>query len=209
MSSHNSSDHDMQHIIKELESLQLSETTKGYFLQLLKHMDNRDKEWAKVVNMWETFESSSSGPNKAMIEIMRNVQDIVMKDDDFLKHLYKEPASYQLPTVTRSSPRVEMDNANAAASGSAPDHDKAAKDRDAAFEQGTAKGVIQTAYVQRHELYSTGSLREILHKLQDIIDKDSDFLVEEHERHEKDVKTMNDKLDEMKKKLEQQALGGH
>ncbi|KAG9522983.1 hypothetical protein KCU99_g7890, partial [Aureobasidium melanogenum] len=106
MASHNPSDHGMQPIIKELESLQLSETAKGYFLgvnlsnlpvsskaesmQLLKHMDNRDKEWAKVVKMWETHESGSSGPNKAMIEIMRNVQDIFMKDDDFLKHLYKD-----------------------------------------------------------------------------------------------------------------------
>lgn len=53
-------------------------------------MDNRDKEWAKVVKMWETYESGSSGPNKAMIEIMRNVQDIFMKDDEFLKHLYKD-----------------------------------------------------------------------------------------------------------------------
>ncbi|KAH0194449.1 hypothetical protein KCV03_g125, partial [Aureobasidium melanogenum] len=90
MASHNPSDHGMQPIIKELESLQLSETAKGYFLGLLKHMDNRDKEWAKVVKMWETHESGSSGPNKAMIEIMRNVQDIFMKDDDFLKHLYKD-----------------------------------------------------------------------------------------------------------------------
>ncbi|KAH0141611.1 hypothetical protein KCU67_g14418, partial [Aureobasidium melanogenum] len=90
MASHNPSDHGMQPIIKELESLHLSETAKGYFLGLLKHMDNRDKEWAKVVEMWETYESGLSGPNKAMIEIMRNVQDIFMKDDDFLKHLYKD-----------------------------------------------------------------------------------------------------------------------
>lgn len=58
-------------------------------------------------------------------------------------------------------------------------------------------------------LYSSGSLREILHKLEEIIDKDSDFLVNEHERHEEDMKAMNVKLDEMKKKLEQQALSGH
>lgn len=60
-----------------------------------------------------------------------------------------------------------------------------------------------------YELYSSGSLREILHKLQETIDKDSDFLVNEHERHEEDMKAMNVKLDEMKKKLEQQALSGH
>ncbi|CAD0095599.1 unnamed protein product [Aureobasidium mustum] len=90
MTSHKSSDHGMQPIIKELESLQLSDVAKEYFLGLLKHMDNRDKEWAKVVKMWETYESGSSGPNKAMVEIMQNVQDIFMKDDDFLKHLYKD-----------------------------------------------------------------------------------------------------------------------
>lgn len=53
-------------------------------------MDNRDKEWAKVVKRWETYESGPAGPNKAMIEIMRDVQDIFMKDDDFLKRLYED-----------------------------------------------------------------------------------------------------------------------
>ena len=115
MTSHNSSDHDMQSIIKELESLQLPEVTKEYFLgvslsgqtmhpradsmQLLKHMENRDKEWAKVVDMWETYESGSSGPNKAMVEIMQNVQDIFMKDDDFLKHLYKDRMQEVMATL--------------------------------------------------------------------------------------------------------------
>lgn len=36
-----------------------------------------------------------------------------------------------------------MDNANAAASSSTPDQDKAAKDRDAAFERGTVVGFAQ------------------------------------------------------------------
>ncbi|KAH0037235.1 hypothetical protein KCU78_g1755, partial [Aureobasidium melanogenum] len=132
-----------------------------------------------------------------------------------------------------------MDNANAAAPGSTPDQDKAAKDRDAAFERGTVVGFAQAACTsltmsithmsaiqeqmrlrdderakalkmyRDYELYSSGSLREILHKLQETIDKDSDFLVNEHERHEEDMKAMNVKLDEMKKKLEQQALSGH
>lgn len=62
---------------------------------------------------------------------------------------------------------------------------------------------------QDYELYSSGSVHEILHKLQEMIDKDSDFLVTGHERHEENVKTMKFELDEMKKKLEQQALGGH
>ena len=68
-------------------------------MQLLKHMENRDKEWAKVVDMWETYESGSSGPNKAMVEIMQNVQDIFMKDDDFLKHLYKDRMQEVMATL--------------------------------------------------------------------------------------------------------------
>ncbi|KAG9855273.1 hypothetical protein KCU98_g1129, partial [Aureobasidium melanogenum] len=220
----------MQRIIQELESLRLSEAAKGYFLELLKHMDNRDKEWAKVVKMWETYESGSSGLNKAMIEIM------LLARDSFIRLPFNDLLLIRYQTA--SAPRVEMDNANAA-SGSVPDQDKAAKDRDAAFEQGTAKGVIQTACMsltmsithmsaiqehmrlrnderakalkmyQDYELYSSGSVHEILHKLQEMIDKDSDFLVTEHERHEENVKTMKFELDEMKKKLEQQALGGH
>ncbi|KAG9529039.1 hypothetical protein KCU93_g3853, partial [Aureobasidium melanogenum] len=132
-----------------------------------------------------------------------------------------------------------MNNANAAASSSTPDQDKVAKDRDAAFERGTVVGFAQAACMsltmsithmsaiqeqmrlrnyeraealkmyRDYELYSSGSLREILHKLEEIIDKDSDFLVNEHERHEEDMKAMNVKLDEMEKKLEQQALSGH
>ncbi|KAG9604983.1 hypothetical protein KCU77_g885, partial [Aureobasidium melanogenum] len=216
MSSHDSSDIGMQRIIQELESLQLSDAMKGYFLELLKHMDNRNKEWAKVVKMWESYESGSSGSNKAMIEIMRNVQDTFMKDDDFLKHLYKgRPA---------------------------PDQDKAAKDKDAAFERGTAIDLIEAASVslitsaspmsaiieqmrlrndecaklrklcRDYELYSSnldGSVLEILHKVQEVLNKDSEFFMNQRERHEEDMKTMNAKLDEMKKKLEQQTLDGY
>jgi hypothetical protein len=53
-------------------------------LQLLKHIDARDQQWAKVVKLWEHYESHS------MIEIMQNMQEIFLEDDVFLKHLYKE-----------------------------------------------------------------------------------------------------------------------
>jgi hypothetical protein len=101
-----SSDTGLQRIIQEVDDLQLPESAKGYFtevsksvfvmppmsdfLQLLKHIDARDQQWAKVVKLWEHYESHSRSFNKAMIEIMQNMQEIFMKDDVFLKHLYKE-----------------------------------------------------------------------------------------------------------------------
>ncbi|KAK6000687.1 hypothetical protein QM012_003412 [Aureobasidium pullulans] len=154
MSSHDPSGHNMKHIIQELESLQLPEPVKGYFLDLLKHMDDRDNEWAKVVDMWKTYEKGSSRPNKAIIEIMRNIQDIFMKDDDFLKRLYKSR-----PSLSNSSDLAKLEP----------------------------------------------SVVGILDKIQDIIDKDTKFFEDEHERHEEDMKAMNVKLDEMKKKLIQVA----
>ncbi|KAG9963660.1 hypothetical protein KCU61_g3516, partial [Aureobasidium melanogenum] len=150
----------MQRIIQELGSLQLSEASKGYFLELLKHMDNRDKEWSKVVKMWETYESSSSSPDKAVVEIMRNVQDIFVKDDDFLKHLYKGPKTEGLIIQPNEQCVLEsasvspfgsqsvglsaclMNNVNTTASKNMTDNDKAAKDSAAVFTKGTAKGSI-------------------------------------------------------------------
>jgi hypothetical protein len=101
-----SSDTGLQRIIQEVDDLQLPESAKGYFtevsqfvfvmppesdiLQLLKHIDARDQQWTKVVKLWEHYESHSKSFNKAMIEIMQNMQEIFMKDDDFFKHLYKE-----------------------------------------------------------------------------------------------------------------------
>jgi hypothetical protein len=101
-----SSDTGLQRIIQEVDDLQLPESTKGYFtevsqsvfvmtpesdvLQLLKHIDARDQQWAKVVKLWEHYESHSKSFNKAMIEIMQNMQEIFMKDDVFLKQLYRE-----------------------------------------------------------------------------------------------------------------------
>ena len=106
MASKNSPDVGMQRIIQEVDDLQLPEAAKGYFtevsksvlavrseanqVQLLKHIEARDQEWAKVVKMWQHYESHSKSFNKAMIEIMRNMQDIFMKDDVFLKQLYKD-----------------------------------------------------------------------------------------------------------------------
>jgi hypothetical protein len=101
-----SSDTGLQRIIQEVDDLQLPESAKGYFtevsqsvfvmtpesdvLQLLKHIDARDQQWAKVVKLWEHYESHSKSFNKAMIEIMQNMQEIFLKDDAFLKQLYKE-----------------------------------------------------------------------------------------------------------------------
>lgn len=58
-------------------------------VQLLKHIDARDQEWTKVVKKWEHYEGHSKSFNREMIEIMRNVQDLFLKDDVFLKQLYK------------------------------------------------------------------------------------------------------------------------
>ncbi|KAG9689206.1 hypothetical protein KCU95_g9714, partial [Aureobasidium melanogenum] len=217
---------DMQPIIQELESLQLSNVTRAYFLGLLKHMANRDKEWAKVVNMWETFESSPSRPNKAMIEIMRNVQEIFMKDDDFLKHLYKEP---------------RMGNASAAA----PDSEavvnmaQTAEDVVAAFEKGPQKRISNAArnqlrlaqshisaiidnidecqtvnnelrkLFQERELYSMNldeSILERLQKVQDLLDKFSKLLEKERERQGKDSQAWQKLINKIDKDLEQQSM---
>jgi hypothetical protein len=40
--------------------------------------------------MWERYQSHSKSFSKEMIVIMQNVQEIFMKDDTFLKHLYKD-----------------------------------------------------------------------------------------------------------------------
>jgi hypothetical protein len=106
MASKGSADTGLQRIIQEVNDLQLPDSAKGYFtevsksvvvmppmsdlLQLLKHIDARDQQWAKVVKMWEHYESHSKSFNKAMIEIMQNMQEIFLEDDVFLKHLYKE-----------------------------------------------------------------------------------------------------------------------
>jgi flagellar biogenesis protein FliO len=106
MASKGSADTGLQRIIQEVDDLQLPESAKGYFtevsksvfvmsqeadtLQLLKHIDARDQQWAKVVKLWEHYESHSKSFNKAMIEIMQNMQEIFLKDDVFLKHMYKE-----------------------------------------------------------------------------------------------------------------------
>jgi hypothetical protein len=42
-----------------------------------------------VVGKWEHYESHSKSFNREMIEIMRNVQEIFLNDDVFLKQLYK------------------------------------------------------------------------------------------------------------------------
>ena len=42
-----------------------------------------------MVKKWEHYESHSKSFNREMIEIMRNVQELFLKDDVFLKHLYK------------------------------------------------------------------------------------------------------------------------
>jgi hypothetical protein len=53
-------------------------------------MDARDQEWTKVVKMWERYQSHSKSFNKEMIVIMQNMQEIFLKDDVFLKQLYKD-----------------------------------------------------------------------------------------------------------------------
>ena len=105
MASKNPSDTNLQKIIQEVDDLQLPESARGYFtevsatmltmssgadfVQLLKHIDTRDREWAKVVKKWEHYEAHSKSFNREMVGIMSNVQDIFLKDDTFLKQLYK------------------------------------------------------------------------------------------------------------------------
>jgi len=42
-----------------------------------------------VVKKWEHYEAHSKSFNREMVGIMSNVQDIFLKDDAFLKQLYK------------------------------------------------------------------------------------------------------------------------
>ncbi|KAG9759982.1 hypothetical protein KCU73_g3114, partial [Aureobasidium melanogenum] len=187
MSSHDSSDIGMQRIIQELENLQLSGAMKGYFLQLLKHMDNRDKEWAKIVKMWETYESGSSGPNKAMIEIMRNVQDIFMKDDDFLKHLYKDHSFIRLSfdnllpihSQATSAPRVKMAQSDVTDSENALARfeDAPVTREQMAYKKGLQDRQMNTA-MKRYESGAPDerAMREIARKVDNVYNLDSNFL---------------------------------
>lgn len=61
---------------------------------------------------------------------------------------------------------------------------------------------------QDYELYSMnldGSLLEILQKVQNLLSKDSDFLLKEMNRHSDDMLAMSAKLEEMSKRLLEQA----
>lgn len=105
MASKNPSDTNLQKIIQEVDDLQLPESARAYFtevsrisstipfiadfVQLLKHIDTRDREWAQVVKKWEHYEAHSKSFNREMVAIMSNVQDIFLRDDVFLKQLYK------------------------------------------------------------------------------------------------------------------------
>lgn len=65
---------------------------------------------------------------------------------------------------------------------------------------------------QDYELSSSNldkSVLEILYKVQDTLDKDTNFLEKEQKRLVEDVKTVSVKLEEMKKKLDQQTLDGY
>ena len=57
-----------------------------------------------------------------------------------------------------------------------------------------------------YERYSTqldGSLLEILHKVEDMMKKDEQFLKEELKRHREDFEATGVKLEEMSKKMQQ------
>ena len=105
MGSKNLSGANLEKIIQEVEDLQLPASARGNFtkvstavgtmsseadfVQLLKHIDTRDQEWAKIVKKWEHYEAHSKSFNREMVGIMSSVQDIFLKDDAFLKQLYK------------------------------------------------------------------------------------------------------------------------
>jgi hypothetical protein len=105
MASKKSSDSGLQRIIKEVDDLQLPESAKGYFTEVSHSVSTiLSKSLLRIVAQAYRRPRSRMGQsgqevgalreplesfNREMIEIMRSMQEIFLKDDAFLKHLYK------------------------------------------------------------------------------------------------------------------------